>query len=84
MNTEAQRGKFEHHMERSGRQTVHYIKSNFTTLWFVRRPGQTDEEMRNLGNSICQKLNRCQNDETPVIPRPLENDKIYSIRHVKQ
>ena len=49
---------FEHRMERLGRQTTHYIKSDSTTFYFVRRPGQTDNEMRKLGQWIASTLNK--------------------------
>jgi hypothetical protein len=57
MNKTDTQTKYEHRIERLGRQTTHYIKSDTTQFYFVRRPGQSEEEMRALGQWICDKLN---------------------------
>ncbi len=47
---------FEYRIEKLGRQTTHYIKSKQTLFYFSRRPGQTDNNMRQLGDWIAKTL----------------------------
>ncbi len=47
---------FEHRIEKLGRQTTYYIKSKRTMFYFSRRPGQTDDEMRQQGDWIAKTL----------------------------
>ena len=55
---------FEHRIERLGRQTTHYIKSDSTTFYFSRRPGQTEDQMRELGQWIASTLNKSNPNTT--------------------
>jgi len=59
--------RFEHRIEKLGRQTTHYIKTDSAQFYFVRRPGQTDDQMRELGEWIAQTLNfRIEMDTEPL------------------